>query len=262
MSDSPISSPVPSSAPPSIRMTALAGIPAVNAGDDLAQLVHAAASASGLSLAEGILVVCQKIISKAEGRTIALANVEPSAEARRIAEEDGKDPRHVEVVLGESARIVRRGRGVMICETPHGMVCANAGVDLSNTPGRDVAVLLPVDSDASAVRLRDGLGALGHTDLAVVVSDTFGRPWREGLVDVCIGSAGIAPIADIRGSQDWMGRELEVTTMATVDQLAAAAGLLMVKDAGIPAVFVEGVPRCGDGGLAQLLRDPKEDLFR
>jgi coenzyme F420-0:L-glutamate ligase/coenzyme F420-1:gamma-L-glutamate ligase len=141
-------------------------------------------------------------------------------------------------------------------------VCANAGVDLSNTPGDDIAVLLPEDGDASAARLRDGLEALGHAELAVLVSDTFGRPWREGLVDVCIGSAGLAPIADIRGSRDWMGRELQVTTMATADQVAAAAGLLMVKDAGVPAVFVEGVPRGGDGGLADLLRDPAEDLFR
>ena len=262
MSDSPGSSPSPASAPPPVQMTAVPGIPAVNTGDDLAQLIHAAADASGVCLTDGVLVVCQKITSKAEGRCISLERVEPSPEAIRIATEDGKDPRHVEVVLGESTRIVRRGRGVMICETRHGMVCANAGVDLSNTPGTDVAVLLPVDSDASAARLRDGLGALGHTELAVVVSDTFGRPWREGLVDVCIGSAGIAPIADIRGSQDWMGRELQVTTMATVDQLAAAAGLLMVKDAGIPAVFIEGIPRIGDGGLGELLRDPKEGLFR
>jgi len=258
MTDSATSPTVP--AP--IRMTALGGIPAINTGDDLAGLIHTAAGAAGLDLGEGILVVCQKIISKAEGRTLALADVEPSAEALRIAEEDGKDPRHVEIVLGESVRVVRRGRGVMICETPHGLVCANAGVDLSNTPGRDIAVLLPVDSDASATRLRDGLAALGHTDLAVVVSDTFGRPWREGLVDVCIGSAGIAPIADIRGSQDWMGRELQVTTMATVDQLAAAAGLMMIKDAGIPAVWIQGVPRVGEGKLEDLLRKPEEDLFR
>ncbi len=248
--------------PAPIQMTPLADVPAVQPGDDLAELLHRAAESAGVALREGVLVVCQKIVSKAEGRIVALADIEPSDEAIRIAEEDGKDPRHVEIVLRESARIVRRGRGVMICETRHGMVCANAGVDLSNTPGSDVAVLLPDDSDASARRLGEGLAALGHEDLAVVISDTFGRPWREGLVDVAIGSAGIAPIADIRGSQDWMGRELQVTTMATVDQLAAAAGLLMIKDAGIPAVFVEGVPRRGDGGLSDLLRNPSEDLFR
>ena len=248
--------------PAPVRMTPLRQVPAVDAGDDLAALIHTAAEAEGLTLANGILVVCQKIISKAEGRMVHLADVEPRDEAIQIAEEDGKDPRHVEVVLRESVRIVRRGRGVMICETRHGMVCANAGVDLSNTPGDDVAVLLPEDSDASARRLLEGLADLGQTGLAVVVSDTFGRPWREGLVDVCIGSAGLAPIADIRGSRDWTGRELQVTTMATADQVAAAAGLLMVKDAGVPAVFVEGVPLGGDGGLADLLRNPAEDLFR
>ena len=248
--------------PGPIQLTPLADVPAVQPGDDLADLLHRAAESAGVALGEGVLVVCQKIVSKAEGKIVALADVEPRDEAIRIAKEDDKDPRHVEIVLRESARIVRRGRGVMICETRHGMVCANAGVDLSNTPGSDVAVLLPDDSDASARRLAEGLAALGHSDLAVVISDTFGRPWREGLVDVAIGSSGIAPIADIRGSQDWMGRELQVTTMATVDQLAAAAGLLMIKDAGIPAVFVEGVPLGGDGGLADLLRNPAEDLFR
>ncbi|MDG2334134.1 MAG: coenzyme F420-0:L-glutamate ligase [Myxococcota bacterium] len=248
--------------PGPIQLTPLADVPAVQPGDDLADLLHRAAESAGVALGEGVLVVCQKIVSKAEGKIVALADVEPRDEAIRIAKEDDKDPRHVEIVLRESARIVRRGRGVMICETRHGMVCANAGVDLSNTPGSDVAVLLPDDSDASARRLAEGLAALGHSDLAVVISDTFGRPWREGLVDVAIGSSGIAPIADIRGSQDWMGRELQVTTMATVDQLAAAAGLLMIKDAGIPAVFVEGVPRQGDGGLSDLLRNPSEDLFR
>ncbi len=249
-------------APAPIRMIPLLGLPPVTAGDDLAELIHRAAGQADLALRDGILVVCQKIVSKAEGRTVDLAQVEPRAEAIKIAEEDGKDPRQVEVVLRESVRIVRRGRGVMICETPHGQVCANAGVDLSNTPGSDIAVLLPEDSDASAARLRQGLAALGHGEMAVIVSDTFGRPWREGLVDTCIGSSGLAPIADIRGSQDWMGRELQVTTMATADQVAAAAGLLMVKDAGVPAVWVEGVPRRGDGGLKDLLRDPDEDLFR
>ena len=252
-----------SGAPPTpIHMTPLLGLPPVDAGDDLAELIHHAAGQAGLTLGEGILVVCQKIVSKAEGRTVDLTSVEPRPEAIAIAEEDGKDPRQVEVVLRESVRIVRRGRGVMICETRHGLVCANAGVDLSNTPGSDIAVLLPEDSDASAARLRAGLAALGYGDMGVIISDTFGRPWREGLVDTCIGSSGLAPIADIRGSQDWTGRELQVTTMATADQIAAAAGLLMVKDAGIPAVWVEGVPRSGEGGLQDLLRRPDEDLFR
>jgi coenzyme F420-0:L-glutamate ligase/coenzyme F420-1:gamma-L-glutamate ligase len=166
------------------------------------------------------------------------------------------------VVLRESARIVRRGHRVLISETRHGFVCANAGVDLSNAPGADVAVLLPEDPDASARRLRDGLLARGAGPLAVIVSDTFGRPWREGLVDVALGSAGIAPLLDLRGKPDLVGRPLEVTTLATADQLAAGAGLLMAKDAGIPAVWVRGVTPSGDGSVKATLRDPSTDLFR
>jgi len=248
--------------PPPIRLTALSGMPAVEPGDDLVALLDAAASRAGVALRDGVLVVCQKIVSKAEGRLVHLADVVPSERAIEIAREDDKDPRHVEVVLRETVRIVRRGHRVVISETRHGFVCANAGVDLSNAPGADVAVLLPEDPDASATRLLEGLTKRGATGLGVIVSDTFGRPWREGLVDVAIGSAGITPILDIRGGLDWSGRELEVTTMATVDQLAAAAGLLMVKSLGIPAVFIEGVTGGGGGGVADLLRDPQQDLFR
>ena len=251
-----------SEAPAAIRLLPLPGIPAVEKGDDLAALLAEAAQRAGLALANGHLVVCQKIVSKAEGRTTALSEVEPSAQARRIASEDGKDPRQVEVVLRESLRIVRRGHGVMICETRHGFVCANAGVDLSNAPGPDVAVLLPEDPDASAARLREALLARGAGPLAVIVSDTFGRPWREGLVDVAIGCAGLAPITDWRGGHDLAGRELLVTTSASADQLAAAAGLLMRKDAGIPAVWIEGHPLAGDGQLRSTLRPPETDLFR
>jgi coenzyme F420-0:L-glutamate ligase/coenzyme F420-1:gamma-L-glutamate ligase len=249
-------------APPPLRLVPLAGLPPVQPGDDLAALVAEAARAAALRLAGGVLVACQKIVSKAEGRVVALAGVEPSAEARRIAAQDGKDPRHVEVVLRETARVVRHAHGVWIAETKHGFVCANAGVDLSNAPGAGVAVLLPDDPDASARRLRDGLRARGHGPLGVIVSDTFGRPWREGLVDVALGCAGIAALADWRGRSDWVGRPLEVTAMAQVDQLAAAAGLLMAKDAGVPAVWIEGVAPRGDGGIRALLRDPKLDLFR
>ncbi len=245
-----------------IELVAIAGLPAVRPGDDLAQLIHGAAAAQHLALANGVLVVCQKIVSKAEGRIVALADVTPSDEARRIAAEDGKDPRHMEIVLRESVRIVRRGYRTLITETRHGFVCANSGVDLSNAAGPDTAVLLPDDPDASARALRAGLEKLGAGPLAVVVSDTFGRPWREGLVDVALGSAGIAPIDDLRGSTDWVGRPLEVTATATADQLAAAAGLLMRKDAGIPAVWVTGVVLSGDGTVRQTLRDPATDLFR
>jgi coenzyme F420-0:L-glutamate ligase/coenzyme F420-1:gamma-L-glutamate ligase len=245
-----------------IRLVAMEGIPVVAPGDDLAALHQQAARRCGVSLRNGVLAVCQKIVSKAEGRVVPLAELEPSPKARAIAAEDGKDPRHVELVLRESRRIVRRGHGVLIAETHHGFVCANAGVDLSNAPGADVAVLLPEDPDASAGRLRAGLIALGAGPLAVIVTDTFGRPWREGLVDVAIGCSGIAPLEDLRGTPDLMGRELAVTTAATADQLAAAAGLQMRKDSGVPSVWIEGVPLKGEGSLRDTLRDPAMDLFR
>jgi coenzyme F420-0:L-glutamate ligase/coenzyme F420-1:gamma-L-glutamate ligase len=238
------------------------GIPVVAPGDDLAALHQQAAGQSGVSLRDGVLAVCQKIVSKAEGRVVSLAGVTPSPRARTIASEEGKDPRQVELVLRESRRMVRRGHGVLIAETHHGFVCANAGVDFSNAPGPEIAVLLPEDPDASARRLREGLVARGFGPLAVIVTDTFGRPWREGLVDVAIGCSGIAPIEDLRGTPDLMGRELAVTTAATADQLAAAAGLMMRKSSGVPSVWIEGVPLEGDGSLRETLRDPALDLFR
>lgn len=245
-----------------LRFIPIHGIPEVGVDDDLAELITAGAAASGVALEEGVLVVCQKIISKAEGQIVDLATVEPSDEAIRIAEEDEKDPRHIEVILRETARIVRRGHRVIICETHHGLVCANAGVDLSNAPGEDMAVLLPKDSDASAAKLCAALRARGHDRVAVVISDTFGRPWREGLVDMAIGSAGMKPIFDQRGNSDLAGRELVVTTSALVDQLAAGAGILMLKDSGVPAVFVKGITPEGDGGVREMLRESSEDLFR
>jgi coenzyme F420-0:L-glutamate ligase/coenzyme F420-1:gamma-L-glutamate ligase len=245
-----------------LELLALRGVPAVEPGDDLAALLLDAARASGLELGGGVLVVCQKVVSKAEGRVVALADVTPSAEALRIAAEDGKDARQVELVLRESRRIVRRGHGVLICETRHGFVCANAGVDLSNATGPDHAVLLPEDPDGSARALRDALMARGIGPLGVVVSDTFGRPWREGLVDVALGCAGFAPIDDQRGGPDLAGRILEVTAAATADQLAAAAGLLMPKRSGVPAVLVRGLTPMGDGRVRDTLRDPASDLFR
>jgi coenzyme F420-0:L-glutamate ligase/coenzyme F420-1:gamma-L-glutamate ligase len=241
---------------------ALGGLPAVEPGADLAALVAAGAAKRGLALAGGVLAVCQKIVSKAEGRLVDLRGVVPREEAKKIAAEDGKDPRHIEVILRETRRVVRRGPGVLICETAHGFVCANAGVDLSNAPADDVAVLLPLDPDASARRLRDGLVARGAGPLGVIVTDTFGRPFREGLVDVALGCAGLAPLDDLRGGPDLRGRTLQVTTVATADALAAAAGLLMRKDAGVPAVWIEGVAPGADVSARVLLRDPKLDLFR
>lgn len=248
--------------PEPVRLIPLHGLPEIEPGCDLAALIRHAATAQGIALAGRIVVVCQKIVSKAEGRLVELASVEPSPLAREIGAEHGRDPRQVEVVLRESRRIVRRGRGVLITETRHGFVCANSGVDLSNAPAADVAVLLPIDPDASARRLSQALSTAG-APTAVVVSDTFGRPWREGLVDVALGSAGLAPIRDERGTLDRAGRELQVTQPATADQLAAAAGLLMWKSAGVPVVVIEGFPIEGDGSVAKaLLRDPAADLFR
>jgi coenzyme F420-0:L-glutamate ligase/coenzyme F420-1:gamma-L-glutamate ligase len=241
---------------------ALSGVPEVAPGADLAALLWAAAERSGVTLAHGALAICQKIVSKAEGRLVELRTLEPRDEARRIAAEDGKDPRHIEAILRETKRVVRRGKGVLICETVHGFVCANAGVDLSNAPGDDVAVLLPLDPDASAARIHAGLLARGAGPLGVIVTDTFGRPWREGLVDVALGCAGIQPLDDLRGSADLRGRTLQVTTMATGDALAAAAGLLMRKDAGIPAVWIEGVSLGTAASARVLIREAKLDLFR
>jgi coenzyme F420-0:L-glutamate ligase/coenzyme F420-1:gamma-L-glutamate ligase len=246
-----------------LRLRGLRGVPAIAPGDDLAGALGEAARTGGVALRGGALVVCQKVVSKQEGRLVRLAEVEPSAEAERIAREDGKDPRQVELVLRETRRVVRRGRGVLICETHHGFVCANAGVDLSNAPADGVAVLLPVDPDASARRLRGELLARGAGEpLAVIVSDTFGRPWREGLVDVAIGCAGLRPLDDWRGRRDLRGRELTVTVNAAADQLAAAAGLLMAKDAGIPAVWIEGPLPFGEGSARALIRPATSDLFR
>ena len=263
-----------------IRILGIEGIPEVHPGDDLASLILAALEGpsrpsrddpvgtggpgiNGEALRNGdILVVAQKVVSKAEGRTLALADVEPSEEAQRIALQDAKDPRHIEIMLRESVRTVRHGHRVLICETRHGFVCANAGVDLSNAPGEadggEVAILLPEDPDASAERIRAALGP----GRGVVISDTFGRPWREGLLDLAIGVAGMAPLRDQRGDLDREGRELQVTVMALADQLTAAAGMLMEKSSGIPAVWVEGVTPDGEGSLADLLRDPENDLFR
>lgn len=245
-----------------ITLTPLRGLPEVTPGADLAALVREAATRAGITLRDGVLCVCQKIISKAEGALVDLRTLEPRPEAIAIAAEDEKDPRHIELILRESVRTVRRAKYVLITETIHGFVCANAGVDLSNAPDDHTAVILPRDPDASARRLREALSAAGCGPLAVIITDTFGRPWREGLVDVALGVAGIAPLDDLRGSSDRRGRELQVTIPATADALAAAAGLLMKKADGVPAVWITGVELRGDGNARQLIRDSKLDLFR
>jgi coenzyme F420-0:L-glutamate ligase/coenzyme F420-1:gamma-L-glutamate ligase len=241
---------------------ALPGLPEVRRDDDLAALLLAAAS----RLADGdVLVVAHKVVSKAEGRVVALATVEPGDRARALADEHGKDPRVVEVILGESTEIVRSRPGVLICRTPHGFVCANAGVDASNAGGAGELVLLPRDPDASARALRRRLRELGGVAPAVVVTDSFGRAWRVGQCDVAIGAAGLAPVDDWRGRRDAGGRELTATIVAVADEAAAAADLARTKDGREPAVLVRGLERhvtVADGpGAAALVRARSEDLF-
>ena len=242
-----------------IEITALATLPDVRAGDDLAALLRKTAAQERQSIdASVVLAVAQKVVSKAEGAVVDLREVEPSALARSWAVESGKDPRLVELILRQSRRIVKMDRGVLIAETPHGLVCANAGVDQSNTAGDDFATILPADPDASAHSLRTALGCG-----AVIVTDTFGRPWREGLVDVAIGVAGLEALEDYRGCTDRRGRKLAVTIIAVADQLAAAAGLLMRKPDGCPAVLIRGFEwQRGPGSARALLRNPAQDLFR
>lgn len=244
-------------------MFAVEGLPEVQEGDDLGALIVEAMRAQGTPPAAGdVLVVTQKVVSKAEGRVVDLAAVEPSAFARQIAETWDKDARQVEVVLRESRRIVRMDRGVLICETRHGLVCANAGVDASNAAAGRV-VLLPEDPDASARRVRDRVRELTGCDVAVIVSDTFGRPWRNGLVNVAIGLAGMAALEDYSGQTDPAGYELRVTQMCWPDELAAAAELVMGKLDRVPVAVVRGLSwRPAEGSARELVREPEKDLFR
>jgi coenzyme F420-0:L-glutamate ligase / coenzyme F420-1:gamma-L-glutamate ligase len=248
----------------SITLSAIEGIPLVNKGDDLARLIAGGIEKTGLKLQTGdIVVICQKVVSKAEGRVIDLKTIVPSEFANNLAKRWEKDPRAVELVLRQTDRIVRNDRGVIIVETGQGWVCANAGVDESNSLTDDSAILLPGDPDASAARIRAGLKNLCGLDLAVLVTDTFGRPWRDGLTEICLGIAGMNPILDLRGTTDLGGRELQHTVVAIADELAAAAGLLMEKAAAIPAVLVRGYAyQPFDGSAKVLIRPAETDLFR
>jgi len=248
----------------SITLSAIEGIPMVSKGDDLARLIASGIEKTGLRLQAGdIVVVCQKVVSKAEGRVVDLKNIAPSEFANRLAKRWEKDPRAVELVLRQTNRIVRNDRGVIIVETGHGWVCANAGVDESNSLTEDSAILLPEDPDASAARIRAGLKNLCGLDIAVLVTDTFGRPWRDGLTEICLGIAGMNPILDLRGTTDLGGRELQHTVVAIADELAAAAGLLMEKAAAVPAVLVRGYAyQPFDGSAKVLIRPAEADLFR
>jgi len=238
-----------------VRLSLLPALPEIEAGTSLPELL-----APYVPQRPGVLVIAQKIVSKAEGRVVSLASVTPGPHARRLAKELEKDPRVLEVVLSETRRIVRQGPGVLICETHHGLICANAGVDQSNAPGPESVILLPRDPDASARAIQQAL----EPGAGVLITDTFGRPWREGLIDVAIGIAGFHPLESCIGQRDRADRELRVTVMALADQIAAAAGMLFGKDSGRPAVWVESDSWSpgGDGSLRDLLRDPARDLFR
>jgi coenzyme F420-0:L-glutamate ligase / coenzyme F420-1:gamma-L-glutamate ligase len=245
----------------SLEILPVEGIPEIRPGDDLPELIGRIA---GEDLrAEDILVVTHKIVSKAEGRLVDLRAIEPSALAKGFAARYERDARQIEVVLRESRRIVRMDRGLIIAETHHGFVCANAGVDVSNVPGDDTICLLPVDPDASAAKLREDLVARTGSNLAVIVSDSFGRPWREGITNVAIGVSGMDPLADYRGQSDPHGRSLEASVLAVADELAAAAELVMGKTAGIPVAIVRSYPYERASGTGRdLLMPPERDLFR
>ncbi len=251
-----------------VEIIALAGLPEVSAGDDLPRLVGDALETTpgALSLRPGdVLVVTQKVVSKAEGAVVDLRTVVPRAEAVAWAERWERDPRQVEVVLREARRVVRMDRGVLITETPHGFVCANGGVDASNVgPGSgDLVTLLPADPDASARAIRDALRARFGAEVAVVVSDSFGRPWRWGIVDVALGVAGLQPLEDLRGVADADGRVMRSTVRAVADEIASAAELALGKTARRPVALVRGArPPSGEGAIADALIPADADLFR
>ncbi len=241
----------------------LDGIPEIAPGDDLAALIVDATH----ELNDGdVLVVAHKVVSKAEGRIRSLAEVRPDARARELASRLEKDPRHVQVVLDESREVIRAAGGVMICVTPQGFVCANAGVDASNAPAPEMLVLLPVDPDASARALRERINELTGSNPAIVITDSFGRAWRHGQIEVAIGCAGLAPLDDWRGRRDAGGHELRATWIAVADELAAAADLVRRKDCRQPVVLVRGAERLVSSehgpGAAALIRPEEEDLFR
>ena len=242
-------------------MIGLQGLPELEDGDDLGRLLaDACARVGGLEPGD-IVVVAQKAVSKVEGRVVQLADVVPSARAVELAGEDG-DPRQVEVILRESAEVVRSRPPLVISQTRHGFVCASAGVDASNAKGPGTVILLPLDPDASAAALRRRLAELTGVTPGVIVSDSFGRAWRQGTTDVALGVAGIAALHDLRGSRDAVGYELRSTMIAVADEIAGAAELAMGKTRGVPAAIVRGLDARGDGHGADLVMPPGRDLFR
>jgi coenzyme F420-0:L-glutamate ligase/coenzyme F420-1:gamma-L-glutamate ligase len=251
-----------------LQLLAIPELPLVQAGDDLIELIERAASDAGLALRDGdVIVFAQKIVSKAEGRTVALSSVRPSPQAIELAKMVAKDPRLVELVLSESRRVVRAATDVLIVEHRLGCIMANAGIDQSNVsvPGEpELALLLPVDPDASAARLRTAIRERLGADVGVVIGDSFGRPWRLGTVGVAIGAAGVASLQDLRGQHDLHGRSLLVTVVGHADEIASAASLLMGQAAeALPVVIVRGLPKAATELPASgMLRSVAEDLFR
>lgn len=254
----------------SISATAIEGLPEVRPGDDLANLVAmaiAGARTPEMKISNtDVLVIAHKVVSKSEGRIRRLADVEPGPRARRLGDTLGKDPRHVQVILDESREVLRASGGVLICVTHHGFVCANAGVDASNVPGDDAVIMLPRDPDASARALRARIHTLTTAAPAVLITDSFGRAWRHGQVDIALGCAGLTPLEDWRGRTDAVGRELKATWIAVADELAAAADLARTKDGSLPVIVVHGADRhvsAEDGpGAAAIVRPESQDLFR
>ena len=236
----------------------------IRAGDSISEKLLAAAEREGLQIQDGdVLVVKHKVVSKAEGALVALDEIRPSASSRAWGRRFGVDARVTELALRESRRVVRRKRGILITQTKHGFVCANSGVDVSNVDGGAHAVLLPDDPDRSAARLRREIGRKLGVAIAVIVSDSFGRPWREGLTEAAIGVAGMRPLIDYRGQRDPHGYSLHGTVQAVADELACAAGLVCGKLAGTPACIIRGVSYGrGKGSARELIRPAKYDLFR
>ena len=233
------------------------GVPELRAGDDLAALIL-----ERIDLEDGdVVVVAQKAISKIEGRVVHLDDIEPSARAREIAD-DGSDPRRIEAILGEARRVVRIRPPLVICETHHGFICASAGVDASNAPEPEMLVLLPLDPDASAARLRDTLRERTGCDVGVIVTDSFGRPWRQGTTDVAIGAAGVEVLRDLKGGRDPVGYELHATVIAVADEIASAAQLVAGKLDRIPVTIVRGLDVRGEGRATDIPVPPERDLFR
>lgn len=247
-----------------ITIIGLKEIPDIKKGEDLAEVIYSALKKQNIELQENdIIVITQKIVSKSEGRIIDLNKIKPSRLAIKLAKKGKKDPRIVEVILRESKSILRLKNGKIISETKHGFVCANAGVDKSNVKGENFVSILPSDPDKSAMKIREKLMKMTGKDIAVIISDTFGRPWRIGQVNIAIGIAGLKPIKDYRGKKDMFNQELKVTAIAIADELASAAELVMNKSDGVPVAIIRGYeyPK-GEGSIKELIRPIEFDLFR